>query len=106
VAPSNITTNEQAQDAINTSWLASTDNSRILRYKIWRDGTLVDSVPADLQTYTNSGLAQSTDYIFTVSAVDVGNNNGLNLLPIQYVSRRQRHRLIFSVTDWEARLPT
>ncbi len=61
------------QDAVRLSWAASNDpDSGVTHYKVYRGGVYVDQ--AVETTYTDDGLAESTEYSYRVSAV---NGSGL-----------------------------
>ncbi|MEW2041930.1 cellulose binding domain-containing protein, partial [Streptomyces sp. NPDC005534] len=54
------------------SWSASTDNTAVTGYDVYRDGTKVGS--ATTTSYTDSGLSASTTYAYTVKAKDAAGN--------------------------------
>lgn len=54
------------------NWLASGDNVAVSGYKIYRDGTLIDTTTN--LSYESAGLAQATTYTFGVSAFDASGN--------------------------------
>jgi chitodextrinase len=58
---------------INLSWTASTDNVRVTGYRVYRAGTLLATVGA-VTAYQNTGLNGSTNYSYTVQAVDAAGN--------------------------------
>ena len=52
----------------------STDNLEVVDYRIYRDGHLIDSVPGDASSYSDTTVASQTSYSYRVSAVDAANN--------------------------------
>ncbi len=62
--------------SIQLTFLASTDNIRVIRYNIYRDGHQVGTSPTT--SYTDSGLTATTLYHYNVQAVD----KSLNLSPL------------------------
>jgi len=57
---------------INLSWGASTDNIGVTGYRIYRNGS---AITTSTQTfYSDTGLAQSTKYSYTVTAFDAAGN--------------------------------
>jgi chitodextrinase len=58
---------------IPVSWTASTDETAMAGYKLYKDGTLVTSVTTGT-TYTYTGLACATPYVLEVKAYDTGGN--------------------------------
>src|SRR5439155_26638337 len=57
---------------INLSWTASTDNVGVFGYDIYRNGAKVGSSAAP--SYSDTGLAASTAYTYTVDAYDAAGN--------------------------------
>ncbi len=72
--PTGLTTTGATDASISLSWTASTDNVGVTGYKIFRNGAQVGT--SLTPGYTDSGLAASTMYTYTVSAYDaVGNDS-------------------------------
>ncbi len=57
---------------INLSWQASSDNTGVTGYKIFRNGTQISVT--SLRTFSDTGLTASTAYSYTVSAYDAAGN--------------------------------
>ena len=70
--PTNLTASETTSSSTKLSWTASTDNTGIAGYEIYKDGTLIDTVSAS--HYTVTGLSASTTYAFTVKAKNAAGN--------------------------------
>jgi hypothetical protein len=62
---------------VNLAWTASTDNVGVTGYKIYRDGTLLNSIPPNPATYADGGLTVGTSYTYQVSAVDAAGNESV-----------------------------
>lgn len=60
--------------AINLNWNASTDNTGIAGYRIYRNGALVKSLQGSGTTFLDQGLTPSTAYTYTVAAFDAAGN--------------------------------
>ncbi len=71
--PSGLSATAQSSSQINLSWSASTDNVGVTGYKVFRNGTQVNT--ASGTTYNDTGLTASTQYSYTVSAYDAAGNN-------------------------------
>ncbi len=71
--PANLTGAIVSSSQINLAWTASTDNVGVTGYKIFRNGTQVGTSATN--SYSDTGLAASTDYSYTVSAYDAAGNN-------------------------------
>ncbi len=70
--PAGLTASDITHQQIKISWNASTDNVGVAGYKVFRDNAEI----ADIATtnYTDTGLSQSTQYNYTVSAYDAAGN--------------------------------
>jgi chitodextrinase len=71
-APTNVGTTLITSNTIALSWTASTDNVGVTGYRIFRNGTQVGTSTA--AAYTDSGLSATTQYAYTVKAVDAAGN--------------------------------
>ncbi|MBI3044835.1 MAG: fibronectin type III domain-containing protein [Betaproteobacteria bacterium] len=72
--PTGLTANAVAQDQINLAWNASTDNVAVTAYQVFRGGVQIATVNSPTLTYSNTGLAASTNYSYTVAACDAAGN--------------------------------
>ncbi|WP_329525106.1 glycoside hydrolase family 6 protein [Streptomyces sp. NBC_01462] len=70
--PGGLTVSSTTSNSATLSWSASTDNTAVTGYDVYRDGTKVAS--ATTTSYTDSGLAASTTYQYTVKAKDAAGN--------------------------------
>lgn len=73
--PKNLTTTATTATSISVGWAASTDNVGVTGYRVFRNGTLVDSPTGRSSTLT--GLKCATKYIVMVSAKDAAGNKSL-----------------------------
>ena len=71
-APSGVTVSSTTSSSVALSWSASTDNVGVTGYRVYRDGTLVGSPSST--SFTDTGLAASTTYSYTVKAIDAAGN--------------------------------
>ncbi len=75
--PSSLTaTAVPGANRIDLTWGASTDNVAVTEYRIWRDGgaTPVATVPGSSTSYSDTTVASSTAYTYTVTARDADLN--------------------------------
>jgi chitodextrinase len=70
--PASLTATAASSSQINLSWAASTDNVGVTGYDIYRAGALIAS--STTTTYSNTGLAASTAYSYTIKAKDAAGN--------------------------------
>jgi chitodextrinase len=70
--PTGLTASAVSSSQINLSWTASTDNVGVTGYDVYRAGALIASTVGT--TYSNTGLAASTTYSYTIKAKDAAGN--------------------------------
>ncbi|QTD36306.1 fibronectin type III domain-containing protein [Polaribacter batillariae] len=70
--PTNLTTSNVTTNSVNLSWTASTDNTAVTGYDVYRNGTLVTTVTST--SYTATGLTAGTNYSFYIVAKDEAGN--------------------------------
>ncbi|MFF3690242.1 glycosyl hydrolase family 18 protein [Streptomyces sp. NPDC002187] len=73
-APGGLHSTGKTSSTVSLAWNASTDNSRVAAYDVYRGTTPVTSVPATTLSTTVTGLAPATTYHFTVKARDAADN--------------------------------
>jgi chitodextrinase len=70
--PANLKATASSSSQINLTWSASTDNVGVTGYNVYRNGTMLTKTTT--ASYSNTGLAASTSYTYTVAAVDAAGN--------------------------------
>ena len=78
--PTNLAVTGTTTSTVSLAWSASTDNVGVTGYKIYRGGTQVGVTGA--LSYTDTGLAASTTYSYTVSAYDAAGNTSAQSAPV------------------------
>lgn len=71
-APTNLTASGTTQTTTNLSWTASTDNTGVTGYDVYRGATLIGTTAST--SYAVTGLTASTTYSFSVRAKDAAGN--------------------------------
>ncbi|MDC1161957.1 GEVED domain-containing protein [Tenacibaculum sp.] len=84
--PSNLTSSNVAQTTLTLNWSASTDNTAVTGYDVFRAGTVIQTVTST--TYNVTGLTAGTAYNFSVKAKDAAGNesalsNTVNVTTLQ-----------------------
>jgi chitodextrinase len=74
--PSGLAATAASSSQINLTWTASTDNVGVSGYRVYRGGVLVGTSPTS--SYSDTGLAPSTAYTYTVAAFDAAGNASAN----------------------------
>ncbi len=77
--PTSLTATAVSASQINLAWIASTDNVGVTGYKIFRNGSQVNTATGT--SYQDAGLTPLTTYNYTVSAYDLANNNSAQSSP-------------------------
>lgn len=77
--PGSLSASATSGTQINLSWTASTDNTGVRGYGIYRNGTLIATVDKNTLTYSDSHLTPFTSYSYRVDAFDgTGNHSALS----------------------------
>ncbi|MBB6734675.1 DUF4832 domain-containing protein [Cohnella zeiphila] len=71
-APTNLSATGHTSGSVSLAWTASTDNVGVTGYEVYRNGTKAGSATGT--SFTDSGLAASTSYTYTVKALDAAGN--------------------------------
>jgi chitodextrinase len=70
--PTNVAAAGASATSVNVTWTASTDNTAVTGYRIFRNGAAVGT--SATASFTDTGLAQLTTYAYTVTAYDAMGN--------------------------------
>ncbi len=62
------------ENKVTLLWEASSDESGIRSYRVYRNRLLVGSLPGDTLSYTDTNLSEKTKYYFTITACDHAGN--------------------------------
>lgn len=71
-APATLNATTVGAGSITLGWPAATDNVGVTGYKIFREGVEIGT--SSVLSFTSTGLTPSTEYHFSVKAVDASNN--------------------------------
>lgn len=72
-APTNLVATGKTTNSVSLSWTASTDNTGVTGYDVYR-GTALAGSTASATSFTAAGLSPGTSYTFTVKAKDGAGN--------------------------------
>jgi hypothetical protein len=79
--PTGVKATADSATQVTVSWTASTDNAGVASYRVTRGQTVVaDAVTGT--SFADTGLAASTQYSYTVSAVDAAGNRSTESAPV------------------------
>jgi len=84
--PTNLTATPISSTQINLSWTASTDNTAVTGYKVFRGGTQIATTTGT--SYSNTGLSRNTTYMYTVAAYDAAGNVSAQSAPASAKTRK------------------
>jgi chitodextrinase len=70
--PTNLRTTSKTHESVSMTWEQSTDNVGVDGYEVLRDDTVIATV--EDASYTDTGLAASTEYRYNVRAFDAAGN--------------------------------
>ncbi|TYP76730.1 family 16 glycoside hydrolase [Paenibacillus methanolicus] len=71
-APSNLSAVSNSSSQMDLAWDASSDETGVSGYKIYRDGQEIATVNGVVNNYKDTGLTIATTYRYSVKAVDPG----------------------------------
>jgi hypothetical protein len=75
--PTGLAANAISSSQVNLSWTASSDpdnSASQIAYTVYRNGTQIAKVAAGSTSYSDTGLAAATSYVYTVAASDPAGN--------------------------------
>ena len=72
--PTDLRATASSPSEIGLTWTASSDNVAVTGYVIYRDQLKLTTVSGTRTVYHDTGLTPSTDYLYTVQAVDAAGN--------------------------------
>jgi chitodextrinase len=78
--PANLQVSGRAANEIDLSWDASTDDTAVTGYHVYRGGTLIASPTTTV--YDDTNVTPSTNYSYTVSAFDAASNESAQSSPL------------------------
>jgi chitodextrinase len=78
--PSGLALAGRSASEIDLSWAASTDDTAVTGYNIYRGGTLIGT--SATASYSDTGLVPNTSYTYTVSAYDAATNTSAQSSPL------------------------
>ncbi|WP_392544399.1 DNRLRE domain-containing protein [Oryzobacter telluris] len=75
--PGNVTATATGERTVNVEWTASTDDTALSGYEIFRDDVSAGLVGASATSWNDTGRAPATTYSYTVRAIDENANFSL-----------------------------
>ncbi len=86
--PAGLAGSAVSSSQINLSWSASSDNTSVTGYRVYRDGGSTPIATVTGTSYSNTGLAANTAYSYTVAAFDAaGNASAQSSPPLQVTTQ-------------------
>ena len=79
--PMGVAAKANGPTSVTVSWNASTDNTGVAGYDVYRDGTKITTVGGSTTTYTDLTVQPSTPYSYTVDAFDAVPNTSAQSSP-------------------------
>jgi parallel beta-helix repeat protein len=88
--PASLIATATSSSAVSLAWGAATDNVAVTGYRILRNGAYLTTVTST--SFSDSGLSASTNYTYSVSALDsAGNQSGVATASVTTLSKA-KHR--------------
>ncbi|HTP01439.1 MAG TPA: choice-of-anchor D domain-containing protein, partial [Anaerolineales bacterium] len=60
---------------VNVTWAASSDDTGVRGYTVYRDGQLIATTDASTLEFSDTGVVPSTAYVYTIDAFDASGNH-------------------------------
>ena len=73
-APTNLNTTSVTATQVDLAWTASSDNTGVTSYEVYRNGSLLTTVAGSQTTYSDTSVAPGTFYTYGVFARDAAGN--------------------------------
>src|SRR5581483_9197171 len=80
-APAGLVATAVSAGRIDLAWQASSDDVGVTGYTVSRGGTALAAVPGSATGYSDTTVAPSTAYAYTVTAVDAAGNRSAPSAP-------------------------
>ncbi len=93
--PTGFTATATSPFSVELTWSASTDNTGVTGYDVYRDGALYQSLPATTTGYTDTAVLAASTYGYAVRARDIAGNASA-LTPTVSVTTPAPAPLVFS----------
>ncbi len=91
--PQGVSANATSPTSVDVSWQASQDNVGVAGYDVYRNGTLVITLPGSATAWTDNSAQPPTPYSYTVDAYDAAGNHSAQSQPgTTTTPPRARHR--------------
>jgi chitodextrinase len=95
--PTGLAANVISSTQVDLSWQASTDNVGVAGYTIYRDNAVLDTVPGDTVSYSDSTVLESTTYNYSIDAFDAAGNHSSPSSPVSVITPAMPSSLTYSV---------
>ena len=93
--PANLISTGHTSSTVSLGWTASTDDTQVQGYEVFRDGTQVGFSTST--SFTDTDLAPSSDHTYTVRAADLAGNESA---PSGSVTVRTSLPLVLAGSNW------
>jgi hypothetical protein len=80
-APTNLAARDSGS-SVNLTWTASSDNGYVAAYQVFRNGLQIATTTSAVTVYIDTPVSQSTDYAYTVTALDASANSSPSSNPV------------------------
>ena len=96
-APANLTATASGATQVDLGWQASTDNTGVSGYTIYRGGAVLTTVSGTTLTYSDHTVQPGTSYSYTVDAFDPAGNHSAQSTPASVTTPAMPSSLTFAV---------
>jgi hypothetical protein len=93
--PAGLAVTASSASKVDLTWMASSDNTGVSGYSIYRDGNLLANVPAASLSYTDASAQPATSYTYSVAAFDPAGNHSPAGTTVQVSTPQVSSNLVF-----------
>ncbi len=94
--PAGLTANAASATQVNLAWQASSDNTGVQGYTIYRAGSLLATVAGSSLAYVDNSAMPGTTYSYTVDAFDLAGNHSAQSAPASVTTPAMPSTLTFT----------
>jgi regulation of enolase protein 1 (concanavalin A-like superfamily) len=87
-APTNLRSDAASESTVRLRWNASSDDTGVSRYRVYRDGQLLEETAKTV--FTDSTISAGNSYTYTVAAIDAAGNQSQPSQPLAFTAPQLR----------------
>ena len=94
--PGGLAVTANGATKVELTWTASSDNTGVSGYSIYRDGSLLANAPTTSLSYTDASVQPASSYTYSVAAFDPAGNHSSASTTVQVTTPQVSSNLVFT----------